>query len=149
MKTGNRTADRDGRGNKPAPLTEERPWGRFTVLEEGDRYKVKRLEVMPGHRLSLQMHHHRSEHWVVVQGTAKVTTGDRTYLVHARESTYIPVATRHRVENPGRIPLVIIEVQNGDYLSEDDIVRFEDDYHRVEKPGSERRGAGKGRRKGG
>ncbi|OGW42263.1 MAG: mannose-1-phosphate guanylyltransferase/mannose-6-phosphate isomerase [Nitrospirae bacterium GWD2_57_9] len=107
-----------------------RPWGSYTVLEEGDRYKIKRIEVNPGAKLSHQMHHHRSEHWVVVAGTARVTNGDREYDVHPNESTYIPISTKHRLENLGKIPLQIIEVQNGEYLGEDDIVRFDDDYNR-------------------
>ncbi len=107
-----------------------RPWGMFCVLEEGPTYKIKRLEVQPGHRLSLQMHHHRSEHWIVVRGTARVTRGDEVVLLTANQSTYIPPCTPHRLENPGRIPLVVIEVQNGQYLGEDDIVRFQDDYNR-------------------
>ncbi len=109
-----------------------RPWGAYTVLEEGDRYKIKRIEVNPGAKLSQQMHHHRSEHWVVVSGTARVTNGDREYDVHPNESTYIPISTKHRLENRGKIPLQIIEVQNGEYLGEDDIVRFDDDYRRHE-----------------
>ena len=112
--------------------TEERPWGRWTVLEEGDRYKIKRLEIEPGQRLSLQMHHHRSEHWIVVSGTARVVKGEKTEYVHTYESTFCPAATLHRIENPGLIPLVIIEIQNGQYLGEDDIIRVEDDYHRTE-----------------
>jgi len=111
-------------------LTVERPWGSYTVLERGERYQIKRLMVHPGARLSLQMHHHRSEHWVVVAGTARVTRGDEVVNVHPNESTYIPMSTRHRLENPGRVPLHVIEVQNGDYLGEDDIVRFDDDYDR-------------------
>jgi len=107
-----------------------RPWGAYTVLEEGDRYKIKRIEINPGAKLSFQLHHHRSEHWVVVSGTARVTNGDREYDVHPNESTYIPISTRHRLENRGKIPLQIIEVQNGEYLGEDDIVRFDDDYNR-------------------
>jgi mannose-1-phosphate guanylyltransferase/mannose-6-phosphate isomerase len=107
-----------------------RPWGNFTVLEEGDRYKIKRIFVNPGAKLSSQMHHHRSEHWVVVTGTARVMNGDREYDVHPNESTYIPMSTKHRLENRGRIPLQIIEVQNGEYLEEDDIVRYDDDYNR-------------------
>ncbi|UFP96740.1 cupin domain-containing protein [Gloeobacter morelensis MG652769] len=109
-----------------------RPWGSFTVLGEGNGYKVKRIEVKPGHRLSLQMHHHRSEHWVVVSGTARVVCNDRIELIHANQSTYVPPCATHRLENPGIIPLVIIEVQNGQYLGEDDIIRFEDDYKRIE-----------------
>lgn len=110
--------------------TELRPWGSFTILEEGRGYKIKRIEVKPGHRLSLQMHHHRSEHWIVVAGTAKVVCGDQEHVLVANESTYVPQCTTHRLENPGVIPLVLIEVQNGEYLGEDDIVRFQDDYAR-------------------
>jgi mannose-6-phosphate isomerase len=114
------------------PLTrEDRPWGSWTVLEEGPAYKIKRLEVAPGKRMSLQMHYHRSEHWVVVSGTARVVIGDRTGLVHRQESTFVPAGTVHRIENPGLIPLVIIEIQNGQYLEEDDIVRLQDDHGRV------------------
>ncbi len=113
--------------------TVNRPWGSYTILEEGDRYKIKRLAIHPGAKLSHQLHHHRSEHWVVVAGTARVTNGDGVYDVHANESTYIPISTKHRLENPGRIPLQIIEVQNGEYLEEDDIVRFDDDYNRHAK----------------
>ncbi|MGQ4648608.1 cupin domain-containing protein [Lyngbya aestuarii] len=107
-----------------------RPWGSFTVLEEGRGYKIKRIEVKPGHRLSLQMHHHRSEHWIVVSGTAKVTCDDQESIIYQNQSTYVPQCTTHRLENPGVIPLVLIEVQNGEYLGEDDITRFEDDYAR-------------------
>ncbi|MCS7030676.1 MAG: phosphomannose isomerase type II C-terminal cupin domain [Gloeomargarita sp. SKYG116] len=114
-----------------APPTELRPWGSFTVLEEGKNYKIKRIEVKPGHRLSLQMHYHRSEHWIVVSGTAKVTCGDKEILLNTNESTFVPPCTPHRLENPGLIDLVLIEVQNGQYLGEDDIVRFQDDYARV------------------
>jgi mannose-6-phosphate isomerase len=110
--------------------TELRPWGSFTILEEGRGHKIKRIEVKPGHRLSLQMHYHRSEHWIVVCGTAMVTCGEEQKIFHSNESTYVPACTKHRLENPGVIPLVIIEVQNGEYLGEDDIVRFEDDYAR-------------------
>ncbi|MEA5421372.1 phosphomannose isomerase type II C-terminal cupin domain [Spirulina sp. CCNP1310] len=108
----------------------QRPWGTFTVLEEGPQYKIKRIEVKPGHRLSLQMHHHRSEHWIVVAGTAKVTCGDQVTILGSNQSTYVPQCTPHRLENPGVINLVIIEVQNGEYLGEDDIIRFQDDYKR-------------------
>jgi mannose-6-phosphate isomerase len=111
--------------------TELRPWGSFTILEEGRGYKIKRIEVKPGHRLSLQMHHHRSEHWIVVSGTAKVTCGDCELLLSNNQSTYVPQCTSHRLENPGVIPLVLIEVQNGEYLGEDDIVRYQDDYSRA------------------
>lgn len=111
-------------------VTESRPWGSFTVLEDSKGYKIKRIEVKPGHRLSLQMHHHRSEHWIVVSGTAKVTCGDREEILLTNQSTYVPQCTTHRLENPGVIDLVLIEVQNGEYLGEDDIVRFQDDYAR-------------------
>ncbi len=107
-----------------------RPWGSYTVLEEQPRYKIKRITVNPGAKLSLQMHHHRSEHWVVVKGTAKVTCGEKTFLVHENESTYISAGQKHRLENDGVIPLELIEVQNGSYLGEDDIVRFDDVYGR-------------------
>jgi mannose-6-phosphate isomerase len=110
--------------------TELRPWGSFTILEEGQGYKIKRIEVKPGHRLSLQMHHHRSEHWIVISGIAKVQRDDEEILLSPNQSTYVPQFTRHRLENPGMIPLVLIEVQNGEYLGEDDIRRFEDDYSR-------------------
>jgi len=110
-----------------------RPWGSYTILEDGDHYKIKRLEINPGAKLSHQLHYHRSEHWVVVAGTARVSNGDKEYDVHPNESTYIPMSTKHRLENRGRIPLQIIEVQNGEYLEEDDIVRFDDDYNRHEK----------------
>ena len=107
-----------------------RPWGSYTVLEEQSRYQMKRITVNPGAKLSLQMHHHRYEHWVVVSGTAKVTNGEQVTLLHENESTYIPVGTVHRLENPGVIPLELIEVQIGSYLGEDDIVRFDDVYGR-------------------
>ena len=108
-----------------------RPWGSYTVLDRGDKFKIKRVEVNPKSRLSLQLHHHRSEHWVVVSGTARVTVAEKVFDVHPGESTFVPASTRHRLENPGIIPLVLIEVQNGEYLEEDDIVRLEDDYRRV------------------
>jgi mannose-6-phosphate isomerase len=110
--------------------TELRPWGSFTILEEGSGYKIKRIEVNPGHRLSLQMHHHRSEHWIVISGIAKVYRGDEMIMLSTNQSTYVPRFTTHRLENPGKVPLVLIEVQNGEYLGEDDIMRFEDDYAR-------------------
>jgi mannose-6-phosphate isomerase len=112
--------------------TELRPWGAFTILEEAQGYKIKRIEVKPGHRLSLQMHHHRSEHWIVVSGTAKVVCGSEEKLLYSNQSTYVPACTLHRLENPGVIPLVLIEVQNGEYLGEDDITRYQDDYERTE-----------------
>lgn len=108
-----------------------RPWGSYTVLEQGSRFKIKRLEVRPGAALSLQMHHHRSEHWIVVSGVAKVINGTQEITVDTNESTYIPAGHRHRLLNPGVVDLVLIEVQSGDYLGEDDIVRFDDHYGRV------------------
>ncbi|GLI52633.1 mannose-1-phosphate guanylyltransferase/mannose-6-phosphate isomerase [Thermodesulfovibrio yellowstonii] len=120
---------------KALPQVEEhvtvyRPWGSYTLLEKGLRYKIKRISVKPGETLSLQMHHHRSEHWVVVKGTAKVKIGDREQFVHENESVYVPKSTLHRLENPGKIPLEIIEVQVGEYVEEDDIKRVEDVYGR-------------------
>ena len=113
--------------------TVQRPWGAYTVLEDGDRFKIKRIEVKPGASLSLQMHHHRSEHWVVVSGMATVVNGDREMFVGTNESTFIPAGHKHRLENQGMINLVMIEVQSGEYLGEDDIVRFDDKYGRVPK----------------
>jgi mannose-1-phosphate guanylyltransferase/mannose-6-phosphate isomerase len=110
--------------------TVHRPWGTYTVLEEGPRFKIKRIVVKPEGRLSLQMHHHRSEHWVVVSGMARVVNGDKVFFVNTDESTYIPAGHKHRLENPGIVDLVIIEVQSGEYLGEDDIVRFDDIYGR-------------------
>ena len=111
--------------------TVARPWGAYTTLEEGSGFKIKRIEVKPAGSLSLQLHHRRSEHWVVVNGRARVTRGDDVFELGANQSTYIPVETMHRLENPGAEPLVLIEVQCGDYLGEDDIVRFDDKYGRV------------------
>lgn len=111
--------------------TVSRPWGTYTVIEAGLRFKIKRIEVRPGASLSLQMHHHRSEHWVVVHGMAKVTSGNDELLVNTNESTFIPAGQLHRVENPGVLDLIMIEVQCGDYLGEDDIVRFDDKYGRT------------------
>ena len=111
--------------------TVHRPWGTYTVLEEGSRFKIKRIEVKPGASLSLQMHHHRSEHWIVVSGMAKVVNGELDLLIATNESTYIPAGHKHRLENPGVVNLVMIEVQSGEYLGEDDIVRFQDVYGRV------------------
>ncbi|MEG6585026.1 mannose-1-phosphate guanylyltransferase/mannose-6-phosphate isomerase [Dendrosporobacter sp. 1207_IL3150] len=108
-----------------------RPWGNYTVLGEGPGYKMKKIVVNPGQRLSLQMHYHRSEHWIVIGGTAKVTLDSEEKMVHENESIFVPQTTKHRLENPGKIPLEIIEVQNGVYLEEDDIVRFEDVYGRT------------------
>jgi mannose-1-phosphate guanylyltransferase/mannose-6-phosphate isomerase len=110
-----------------------RPWGSYEGVDAGDRFQVKRLSVKPGASLSLQMHHHRAEHWVVVKGSAKVTRGEEVFTVAENESTFIPVGTKHRLENPGTIMLEIVEVQSGSYLGEDDIVRFEDIYNRSVK----------------
>ncbi len=108
-----------------------RPWGAYDSIDTGDRYQVKRITVQPGAKLSVQMHHHRAEHWIVVSGTAKVTNGEKTYLVTENQSTYIPIGQIHALENPGVIPLELIEVQSGSYLGEDDIVRLEDKYGRA------------------
>lgn len=108
-----------------------RPWGIYDSIDNGERYQVKRITVKPGAKLSVQMHHHRAEHWIVVSGTAKVTNGDKTFLVAENESTYIPIGQVHALENPGVLPLEMIEVQSGSYLGEDDIVRFEDKYGRA------------------
>lgn len=108
-----------------------RPWGWYETIAMADRFQVKRIQVKPGEKLSLQMHHHRAEHWVVVHGTARVTCGERVFLLSEDQSTYIPLGTTHRLENPGKVPLEIIEVQSGAYLGEDDIVRFEDVYGRT------------------
>jgi mannose-1-phosphate guanylyltransferase len=108
-----------------------RPWGVYDSIDNGERYQVKRITVKPGAKLSVQMHHHRAEHWIVVSGTAKVTNGDKTFLVTENESTYIPIGQVHALENPGVLPLEMIEVQSGSYLGEDDIVRFEDKYGRA------------------
>ncbi len=111
--------------------TVHRPWGTYTVLEEGEGFKIKRIEVKPGASLSLQMHHHRSEHWIVVDGVAKVVNGEQELLLDTNQSTYIPAGHKHRLENPGLLSLVMIEVQSGGYLGEDDIVRFQDNYGRA------------------
>ena len=113
-------------------LTVHRPWGTYTILEEQKNYKIKRIVVKSGKKLSLQKHLHRSEHWIVVSGTAKVTVGSESFLVRQNESTYIPMGEVHRLENEGRIDLVIIEAQVGEYLGEDDIIRLEDDFRRDE-----------------
>jgi mannose-6-phosphate isomerase-like protein (cupin superfamily) len=113
---------------------DERPWGMYEVLAEAPGYKVKRIAVKPGQRLSLQSHERRSEHWVVVTGTALVTLGEQELTVSVNEHVVIPVRTKHRVANPGGDPLVFIEVQSGDYLGEDDIKRYQDDYNRAATP---------------
>jgi mannose-1-phosphate guanylyltransferase len=110
--------------------TVHRPWGTYTELERGERFKIKRIMVKPKASLSLQMHYHRCEHWVVVSGTARIVNGDKEILLKTNESTFIPSGEKHRLENPGKVPLVLIEVQSGEYLGEDDIVRFSDVYGR-------------------
>ena len=119
-----------GRGETSLHREVFRPWGSYDSVDSGDRFQVKRLVVKPGASMSLQLHHHRAEHWIVVSGTARITRGDEVFLLGENESTYIPVGTRHRIENPGKVTLHIIEVQSGSYLGEDDIVRFEDRYGR-------------------
>jgi mannose-1-phosphate guanylyltransferase / mannose-6-phosphate isomerase len=122
--------ERDGRAELSAHPLVHRPWGTYRSIHSGERVQVKHIMVKPGAKLSLQMHHHRAEHWVVVHGTAKVVRGNEELLLYEDESTYIPLGTQHRLENPGKIPLHLIEVQSGSYLGEDDIVRFEDTYGR-------------------
>jgi mannose-6-phosphate isomerase len=123
----------DSQGARSRPLEfVTKPWGSFSTLEEGPGYKIKRLVVLPGQRLSLQKHRHRAEHWVVVAGTATVVRGDRRLTLRKRECVVIPRQAWHRIENHGRMPVVIIEVQHGSYLGEDDIVRKQDDYGRIE-----------------
>ena len=126
-------AELKSRGHEAFKLhrTVARPWGTYTVLEDGDRFKIKRIMVKPGASLSLQLHHHRSEHWIVVQGMARVVNGEQELYLRTNESTYIPAGHRHRLENPGLLELQMIEVQSGEYLGEDDIVRFEDIYGRA------------------
>ncbi len=121
---------RDQRQEVTIHRTAYRPWGSYTVLEIADRFQVKRITVKPGAALSLQMHHHRAEHWIIVAGTAKITRDDEEFLLSENQSTYIPIGTRHRLENPGTIMLEMVEVQSGTYLGEDDIVRFDDIYGR-------------------
>ncbi|WP_301596792.1 mannose-1-phosphate guanylyltransferase/mannose-6-phosphate isomerase [Pseudomonas nitroreducens] len=123
---------RNGHCTRLLHRTVHRPWGTYTTLEEGHRFKIKRIVVKPGASLSLQLHHHRSEHWIVVTGMAKVVNGEKTMLLNSNESTFIPAGHQHRLENPGVIDLVLIEVQSGDYLGEDDIVRLSDKYGRVD-----------------
>ena len=124
------TLDRKARTEHVSHSRVYRPWGYYESIDAGDRFQVKRIMVKPGEALSLQMHHHRAEHWVVVSGTARVTRDEETKLLAENESTYIPIGTKHRLENPGKTPLFLIEVQSGGYLGEDDIVRFEDRYQR-------------------
>ena len=113
-------------------MKEDRPWGWYDVIDQGNRYKVKSIEVNPNASLSLQKHLHRAEHWVVVEGTAQVEVDGKITIIKENESTYIPLGSKHRLSNPDKIPLRIIEVQSGSYLEEDDIERFDDDYGRVE-----------------
>ena len=110
---------------------EERPWGHYIVTDQGNRYKVKSIHVNPGASLSLQKHYHRAEHWVVVEGTAKVEVDGEETLIYENQSTYIPLGAVHRLSNPGRVPLRIVEVSSGSYLGEDDIERYEDNYGRI------------------
>jgi mannose-1-phosphate guanylyltransferase/mannose-6-phosphate isomerase len=120
-----------GRTESDAHRKIYRPWGYYDSIDQGDRFQVKRIVVNPLAQLSLQMHHHRAEHWIVVRGTARVTRGDESFLLAENQSTYIPLGTKHRLENPGKVPLEMIEVQSGSYLGEDDIVRFDDTYGRT------------------
>ncbi len=108
-----------------AEVPEVRPWGTVTLLEESETYRINRIEILPGQHISTQMHYHRSEHWVVVSGTARVIFPEQEQLLTHKQSTYVPICTPHRVENPGAIPLVMIEIQNGQYLGDDDIIRLE------------------------
>lgn len=133
LKDVNKLLKENGRKEVNYNKTGYRPWGSYTVILKGDRYKIKKIVVNPMAALSLQMHYHRSEHWIVIKGTAKVSLGDKVVYVHENESVYIPKSTLHRLENPGKVPLEIIEVQNGEYLEEDDIVRFDDAYGRCKK----------------
>ena len=119
-----------GRGEHTQHRKVHRPWGWYDSIDMGDRFQVKRIMVKPGASLSLQMHHHRAEHWIVVRGTAEVRCGEKTLMLTENQSTYIPLGETHRLANPGKVPLEIIEVQSGSYLGEDDIVRFEDTYGR-------------------
>lgn len=121
----NKSTDAQQTLSSEEEITRNPPWGTVTMLEEGPRYRINRILVKPGHHISTQMHYHRSEHWIVVSGTARVICNHEEKLLKQKESTYVPMNTPHRVENPGVIPLVMIEVQNGEYLGDDDIIRFE------------------------
>ena len=123
--------EREGRCEWKLHREVHRPWGKYDSVDRGARHQVKRITVKPGAKLSVQMHHHRAEHWVVVTGSAKVTRGEKTFLLSENESTYIPIGVVHALENPGKEPLEIIEIQSGDYFGEDDIVRFSDVYCRA------------------
>ncbi|TVU52621.1 MAG: cupin domain-containing protein [Arthrospira sp. PLM2.Bin9] len=114
-------------------MTRTPPWGKVMLLEQGDHYRINRIVINPGYHISTQMHYHRSEHWIVVAGTAKVKCGDQEIILTAKQSTYVPMNTPHRVDNPGVIPLVMIEVQNGEYLGEDDIIRFPEVDENIDK----------------
>ena len=116
----------DNRSEPVDHTTIYRPWGSYEPIDRGDRFLVVQIMVKPGGRMTLQMHHHRAEHWIVVQGTARVTCGDKVTILHENQSTYIPLGEKHRLENPGKVPLRLIEVQSGPYLGGDDIVRFDD-----------------------
>jgi mannose-1-phosphate guanylyltransferase / mannose-6-phosphate isomerase len=120
-----------GRAEKNLHRKVHRPWGWYDSIDAGPRFQVKRIMVKPGASLSLQMHHHRAEHWVVVSGTAEIVNGDKVLMLSENQSTYIPLGEKHRLSNPGKTPLEIIEVQSGSYLGEDDIVRFDDTYGRT------------------
>jgi mannose-1-phosphate guanylyltransferase/mannose-6-phosphate isomerase len=126
------TLQAEGRSEAMIHRLVNRPWGCYDSIDMGDRFQVKRISVKPGERLSLQKHHHRAEHWIVVKGTAEVTCDDKVFLLTENQSTYIPLGSVHRLVNPGRVPLELIEVQSGSYLGEDDIVRIEDQYGRKE-----------------
>jgi mannose-1-phosphate guanylyltransferase/mannose-6-phosphate isomerase len=123
--------DRAGRSEQALHRQVHRPWGWYDSIDAGPRFQVKRILVKPGASLSLQMHHHRAEHWIVVSGTAEVTCGEKKILLSENQSAYIPLGEKHRLANPGKVPLEIIEVQSGSYLGEDDIVRYEDTYGRA------------------
>ena len=127
--------DAAGRSETQNHFAVYRPWGSYDSVDMGGRFQVKHITVKPGAQLSLQMHHHRAEHWIVVSGTAQVTCDDKVFLLTENQSTYIPIASVHRLANPGKIPLEIIEVQSGSYLGEDDIERLEDVYGRTEESG--------------
>jgi mannose-6-phosphate isomerase len=116
-----------------SPKYDDRPWGSFTVLDEGEDYKVKRIEVLPGKRLSYQKHARRAEHWFIVQGTARATLDGRDIILNVGEYIDIPIGGAHRIENPGEVKMIFIEVQRGDYLGEDDIVRLQDDFGRTQQ----------------